>query len=571
MTNPNDLFSNLNPNLLYINRQSYKSFLSENNKLCAHTLSTSAQFTLNQELSKRELSKDSNFSSNSYSESNSHNNENELDQVKTIIVNGNLSDDEEENKNIPIGNLNETSSFIPITGTNDCSMKSNTNSHSNSKIGTDKITFKNIICDNSNDTISKNSSLYSLKSPFISKQSSNQSFKKNKTEIFSFKNNSFFSKENNNSILRNSKHNIFENLTSQNINNDSIQQLEKNKNDDLLNTIPYVSKKILLSKYYDYLKSNIPIVYSKNTDNKIINGFSAFTYKNDSMKVKTKISININLNNSHGIFNFFSLYNPIIDVETIDNKYQQLINNNITNYRKFLNDISGEILILTFHNNIFFISHHEIYNNNNQFQYKAFYSIDNVKKIYYLNIEQKIRIQKNFDFLILFNKGVFNFLSNKEISEIIYKTMKKIILENESYALFLEKVVKNIFKNVIKKGGKKDMACIFLCFPNLKNIFEKRNINKIDKALIIIENMSYNNEDHYNPINKNEMSLDSLKLIIPSNKIGINKSNNNISFEKSINSNIEQPLNQPTKILDNNINKKKIQKKTLLSCCGIFC
>jgi hypothetical protein len=289
------------------------------------------------------------------------------------------------------------------------------------------------------------------------------------------------------------------------------------------------------------------------------------------MKVKTKISININLNNSHGIFNFFSLYNPIIDVETIDNKYQQLINNNITNYRKLLNDISGEILILTFHNNIFFISHHEIYNNNNQFQYKAFYSIDNVKKIYYLNIEQKIRIQKNFDFLILFNKGVFNFLSNKEISEIIYKTMKKIILENESYALFLEKVVKNIFKNVIKKGGKKDMACIFLCFPNLKNIFEKRNINKIDKALIIIENMSYNNEDHYNPINKNEMSLDSLKLIIPSNKIGINKSNNNISFEKSINSNIEQPLNQPTKILDNNINKKKIQKKTLLSCCGIFC
>ena len=149
--------------------------------------------------------------------------------------------------------------------------------------------------------------------------------------------------------------------------------------------------------------------------------------------------------------------------------------------------------------------------------------------------------------------------------------MKKIILENESYALFLEKVVKNIFKNVIKKGGKKDMACIFLCFPNLKNIFEKRNINKIDKALIIIENMSYNNEDHYNPINKNEMSLDSLKLIIPSNKIGINKSNNNISFEKSISSNIEQPLNQPTKILDNNINKKKIQKKTLLSCCGIFC
>ena len=567
MNYPNDLFIDLNPKSCYIKRKSNKSLTSEIKNIIGQTLSTSSHLKLDFEYSKRKLTKESNYSSNSYSLSNQSSNsqnENESNPVKTIIVTDNSSDKEEENKNIPIEHLNETSSFVPISPSNDFSNKSNnTNSLTISRIATDKITFKNINCENSIENLSsKNSSLYSLKSPLISNKNSNESLKKNKTEMH--KNFSYFCKEN--------KKNIFENLTSQISSHENIQQLEeKCKNDNLLNEIPILSKKILLSNYQNYLKSNLPIVYPRDTDNKIINGFSAFTYKNDSSKIKTKISININLNNSHGIFNLFSLYNPIINIETLNNKYQILINSNIINIKNFFNDITGEFIILTFHNNIFYVFHHEIHNIN-KFYYKALYSIDNSTKITYLNIEQKIRIQKNFDFLILFNKGVSNFLSNKELCIIIYKTMRKIILKNESFESFLEKVIKNFFNNVIQKGGKKDMACIFICFSNLKQIFEKKNINKIDEILIMIENTSYN-EEYFNSNNKNDMSVDSLKLIITPSKIGTNKCNNNISFkeEKSLTSVITQK-NESTKISNNNnSNKKQIQKKTLLNCCGFFC
>ncbi len=567
MNYPNDLFIDLNPKSCYIKRKSNKSLTSEIKNIIGQTLSTSSHLKLDFEYSKRKLTKESNYSSNSYSLSNQSSNsqnENESNPVKTIIVTDNSSDKEEENKNIPIEHLNETSSFVPISPSNDFSNKSNnTNSLTISRIATDKITFKNINFENSIENFSsKNSSFYSLKSPLISNKNSNESLKKNKTEMH--KNFSYFCKEN--------KKNIFENLTSQISSHENIQQLEeKCKNDNLLNEIPILSKKILLSNYQNYLKSNLPIVYPRDTDNKIINGFSAFTYKNDSSKIKTKISININLNNSHGIFNLFSLYNPIINIETLNNKYQILINSNIINIKNFFNDITGEFIILTFHNNIFYVFHHEIHNIN-KFYYKALYSIDNSTKITYLNIEQKIRIQKNFDFLILFNKGVSTFLSNKELCIIIYKTMRKIILKNESFESFLEKVIKNFFNNVIQKGGKKDMACIFICFSNLKQIFEKKNINKIDEILIMIENTSYN-EEYFNSNNKNDMSVDSLKLIITPSKIGTNKCNNNISFkeEKSLTSVITQK-NESTKISNNNnSNKKQIQKKTLLNCCGFFC
>ncbi len=279
MYNPNDLFLLSNPNKLYLKRKSVKSLTSENNNTCCRTLSTSAQLKLNLDFSRRNISKDSNYSSNSYSQSNqsnnSQNNENELEPVKTIIITDHSSDNEYEKDNIPIGTVNETSSFIPKTDSNDYSVKSNTNSIAVSRSGTDKITFKNIACENSNDNVSKNSSLYSLKSPYISKQSSNQSYKRNKTDGHLIKNFSYFLKEN-------KKNNIFDNLTSQISSNENIQNLEeKSKNDNLLNEIPFLSKKILLSNYYNYLKSNLPIVFSKDTENNIINGFSAFTYKND--------------------------------------------------------------------------------------------------------------------------------------------------------------------------------------------------------------------------------------------------------------------------------------------------
>jgi hypothetical protein len=114
------------------------------------------------------------------------------------------------------------------------------------------------------------------------------------------------------------------------------------------------------------------------------------------------------------------------------------------------------------------------------------------------------------------------------------------------------------------------MACIFLCFPNLKKLYEKANLQKIDDILNELDNIIYNVEDECNNlINANE-SIDSLKISLTPNVIA-NPHNNTISFKekKSFNSVIDNYSN----ILknNNNVNMQKIKKKNFLKCCGFFC
>ena len=181
-------------------RNSYKSFKSESNSHC-HSISTSTQLFL--ELTKN-FSKEMNYNSNydseiNYSNPNNSQNENEknndnenddekdLIPVRTIIVNENLS---EEYINGEIENLNQTSSFIPAVGSNNLnvSLKSKTNSEAISRIGTDKITFKNNNFDNENeDLFSKFSysdlnSVKNYENKEFSKQSSLISLKRNNTD-----------------------------------------------------------------------------------------------------------------------------------------------------------------------------------------------------------------------------------------------------------------------------------------------------------------------------------------------------------------------------------------------------
>jgi hypothetical protein len=573
---------------LNVPRNSYKSFKSESNSHC-HSISTSTQLFL--ELTKN-FSKEINYNSNYDSEinisnpnnsqnENEKNNDNENDDekdlipVRTIIVNENLS---EECINGEIENLNQTSSFIRAVGSNNLnvSLKSKTNSEAISRIGTDKITFKNNNFDNENeDLFSKFSysdlnSVKNYENKELSKLPSLISLKRNNTDHY-LKVNYYYEniKRLHDSNIK--KGDSLAHLFSQMSDNVNVQKQnsKKSKQINLEKIIPIESKVILLKKYYEYLQTNIPIIYSKDTDNNIINGFSGFTYKNDSSKSKTKISININLNNEHGIFNFFSLYDSNISEETINSKYKELSKNKLINSKYLFEDIFRNILLLKFQNNIFSICRNDI-KNKNQFCYKAFFSIDNSKKIHYLNIEQKIRIKKKFDFLILLNKGIFNFLSIKDLCKIIYNTLKIIIIQKESYYLFLECIIKNIFKTVIENGGKKDMACIFLCFPNLKKLYEKANLQKIDDILNELDNIIYNVEDECNNlINANE-SIDSLKISLTP-KVIANPHNNTISFKekKSFNSVIDNYSN----ILknNNNVNMQKIKKKNFLKCCGFFC
>ena len=550
-------------------KKSCKSIYSTSKSL---TLSTSAYLIIN----KDHFDKSDSISSSKIESQQS----NQKNQIQTIIING---DDFEEKIQDP----NQTSSFIPITPSNKISSHNESHFDDLSKNLTDKFTFNNndlnsnnnnSICDESEDKISKINNLS------LDNNLNRNNYNKNKS-IFS-KNNSLKIKKNNSNYIfdvikkqkernkENDKRNLsldicsnfsdIEDSEENIINLKHYSDLESKDKINLKKIIPLYSKKLKLKKFNEYIALNKPVIFDKCTDNNIIYGFSALTFKNDSINSKTKISININYSNEHGNFNFFSLYNPLITSKVLEIKYNELSMNNIFINKNILQDIFGDIILLNFHNSTF-----SIYNNlkpklNKFFSYQAIFSIDNSKNIKKFNQAQKIRIQKNFDFIILLNKGIFNYLNNKEICKIIYESIKNCIINKNNFSYFLDQSIKNIFENVIKKNGQKDMACIFICLNNLYNLFENKNIHKIDEILNFIENTTYKYDEEYDDEVYKNINDDSYKDSIYYDGIINKNSNISLSFkEKNININDEYFDKKKT-------NHQKIKKRNFLNCCGFF-
>ena len=550
-------------------KKSCKSIYSTSKSL---TLSTSAYLIIN----KDHFDKSDSISSSKIESQQS----NQKNQIQTIIING---DDFEEKIQDP----NQTSSFIPITPSNKISSHNESHFDDLSKNLTDKFTFNNndlnsnnnnSICDESEDRISKINNLS------LDNNLNRNNYNKNKS-IFS-KNNSLKIKKNNSNYIfdvikkqkernkENDKRNLsldicsnfsdIEDSEENIINLKHYSDLESKDKINLKKIIPLYSKKLKLKKFNEYIALNKPVIFDKCTDNNIIYGFSALTFKNDSINSKTKISININYSNEHGNFNFFSLYNPLITSKVLEIKYNELSMNNIFINKNILQDIFGDIILLNFHNSTF-----SIYNNlkpklNKFFSYQAIFSIDNSKNIKKFNQAQKIRIQKNFDFIILLNKGIFNYLNNKEICKIIYESIKNCIINKNNFSYFLDQSIKNIFENVIKKNGQKDMACIFICLNNLYNLFENKNIHKIDEILNFIENTTYKYDEEYDDGVYKNINDDSYKDSIYYDGIINKNSNISLSFkEKNININDEYFDKKKT-------NHQKIKKRNFLNCCGFF-
>ena len=550
-------------------KKSCKSIYSTSKSL---TLSTSAYLIIN----KDHFDKSDSISSSKIESQQS----NQKNQIQTIIING---DDFEEKIQDP----NQTSSFIPITPSNKISSHNESHFDDLSKNLTDKFTFNNndlnsnnnnSICDESEDKISKINNLS------LDNNLNRNNYNKNKS-IFS-KNNSLKIKKNNSNYIfdvikkqkernkENDKRNLsldicsnfsdIEDSEENIINLKHYSDLESKDKINLKKIIPLYSKKLKLKKFNEYIALNKPVIFDKCTDNNIIYGFSALTFKNDSINSKTKISININYSNEHGNFNFFSLYNPLITSKVLEIKYNELSMNNIFINKNILQDIFGDIILLNFHNSTF-----SIYNNlkpklNKYFSYQAIISIDNSKNIKKFNQAQKIRIQKNFDFIILLNKGIFNYLNNKEICKIIYESIKNCTTNKNNFSYFLDQSIKNIFENVIKKNGQKDMAYIFICLNNLYNLFENKNIHKIDEILNFIENTTYKYDEEYDDGVYKNINDDSYKDSIYYDGIINKNSNISLSFkEKNININDEYFDKKKT-------NHQKIKKRNFLNCCGFF-
>ena len=476
--------------------------------------------------------------------------------------------------------LNQTSHFL-INNNSIFNENVNVNNSSNSNninVICDKLTFKNSSHNSfhiDNDENSNNNeyeeSGKNLKSLFINDTSRkinnisiNELIDNNNNNYYKNNNNNYNINEKNNENNKLKKLRTYENKPIYKNNyieedftlNNNLQQkkrelsnVETLQKKNVLNshTIPMLTKQILLKSFNEYLINNKPIVYSEEIKSGNIFGFSALTFRNSCPKCRTTISININLKNEFGILHFFDLHSILIKNDILKSKIKILSTNEIID-EKFFTDIIGNIVILKFQNdNIFLINN----NTKKLSSYKGILSVNNSSNILFLNNIQNIPSPKLLDFILLFNRGIFQVLTNKDIIIIIYKTLLEDLLNNSTFDILLEDIVKNLFNASISYGGNRDMACLFICFENFKKLFLEKNIDKIYDFFHKIEIGIFDNEEDEEKIPD---------LFSPQKSIRI-KNYNNLTFNDR-----KSNTDDSHKIIIKPIHKKK----TFFNCCGLF-
>ena len=196
-----------------------------------------------------------------------------------------------------------------------------------------------------------------------------------------------------------------------------------------------------------------------------------------------------------------------------------------------------------------------------------------------------INYKNTFDFILLGCDGIFDKLSNKDISLIVFTTLKNAVVNSKPYNKFLNKVTINIMKEAISKGSKDNLSCIFLCCDSIKEMFNKKDLNQINEAISAVTNTTYDTNtlyrDYYNAV-----FLSPPMKTMPRVKTGLefkHKSTlnyNNIQLENSGLSFQRSGMSGEGK--SSELNKKKSSKinETIQSnsnkkskkdwCCGLF-
>ena len=413
------------------------------------------------------------------------------------------------NENIPY-NLNQTSSFF----VNDSNNFSHSNLH-NSIISQHAI-------DSKLNTIDQ----------FSFKQEGN----KNSLFINDTKDNCMKVNDNSNNSI-----NILEDKFSQN-------SLKNNK--ILLNSdsIPIYTQQLNLKIFNNYILKNKPIIYAKKTYNKKIFGFSAMSFDNNC-EANTKISININLGkDKKNSINYFVLYENTLKDDILD----KIILSKFEEQNKMIQQINDEILLVRNQNNdLTILSNINSFNKEKE-NYIIILSSNNANDVKILNNEDIIKYEKNLDFLILINKGIFKFIYFIEINYIIYSILKHVILNNFEFSDFLEQTILSIFEQIIINGGKFGMSIIFICLEGIRKIYDLKDTKKIDEILKRLETLSYEVD---NIIMKYNENLSVEEINIP--QIIKNNNHSNITFKKTLSG--EDIVKLPKK-------KKKI---SFFKCCGL--
>ena len=464
-----------------------------------------------------------------------------------------------ENKDKENDNLNTTSHFLINCSNNNDNLTRNNSSGGNyyTNVICDKLTFKNSSHNSfkEDDNNELEISGKNLKSLFVIEKK-NENKKEINNDNNSINNRTYsLLAQNNNKQNKDNFRSDFSNLNTIESSKRYLSNIETTQKKNLLNayTIPMFTKQLLLKTLNEYLSKNKPTIYSKEVDGGNIFGFSALTFRNSCPKSRTKVSININLNNKNGIFHFFGMHSTLIKKDILNEKYNTLSNYEVIN-DNFFSNIIGNLTIIKFLNDKVFVITNKDYNLTKVFCYRGIFSINNGNKIQSLNNIQNIPSQKCLDFIFMFNRGIFQVLSNNEITIILYKTLLENLLNDSPFEKFLEDIIINMFKASINYGGNRDMACLFICFENLKKIYAEKKTEKITEILQNLGTRIISNDEDDEKIND---------LSSPQKSIKIKSNNNNLTF-KDGKSNYSEDT---SRVIIKTVPKKKT---SLFTCCGLF-
>lgn len=464
-----------------------------------------------------------------------------------------------ENKDKENDNLNTTSHFLINCSNNNDNLTRNNSSGGNNytNVICDKLTFKNSSHNSfkEDDNNELEISGKNLKSLFVIEKK-NENKKETNIDNNSINNRTYtLLASNNNKQNKDNFKSDFSNLNTIDSSKRYLSNIETTQKKNLLNayTIPMFTKQLLLKSLNEYLSKNKPTVYSKEVDGGNIFGFSALTFRNSCPKCRTKVSININLNNKNGIFHFFGMHSTLIKKDILNEKYNTLSNYEVIN-DSFFSNIIGNLTIIKFLNDKVFVITNKDYNLTKVFCYRGIFSINNGNKIQSLSNIQNIPSQKCLDFIFMFNRGIFQVLSNNEITILLYKTLLENLLNDSPFEKFLEDIIINMFKTSINYGGNRDMACLFICFENLKKIYAEKKTEKITEILQSLGTRIISNDEDDEKIND---------LSSPQKSIKIKSNNNNLTF-KDGKSNYSEDT---SRVIIKTVPKKKT---SIFTCCGLF-
>ncbi len=300
--------------------------------------------------------------------------------------------------------------------------------------------------------------------------------------------------------------------------------------------MPLYTQIFLLNLFNEYLKNEKPIIYAKKTDNKKIMGFSALNYDNNyENNNKMSIDINIEDENKNDSINYFSMYQKDIKL----NFLYYLMRLDVDEQHIFLQQ--KEILTIKIQKGYITI----LNNIKKKIHFISILSSYNSLNMRIMKCQQIYEYNKNFDYIMLINNGIYNNILCSEINKIIYETLKSNIEKEKTFENFLGEVVININKKVIENGGKSSMSIIFICLETIFSIFENKDLSKVEEILNILSTTYYDFD------NENKDNL---------RKMTSNKINSPISYNNEVNLTFR---------MKNSIDNHSKTQKSIFKCCGI--